>query len=115
MADLLLGVASVSYTVRPVERHLHPYYAGFVQDEMKLTQKLTLTLGIRYNLELPRTEANNQYVFLDLESPSPVASLAPSLPGLRGGVRGRRGPRPADAVGRHQQLEPPAGAGLPAG
>lgn len=95
LADLLLGVAGVSYTVRPIERHVHPYYAGFVQDEIKLAPRLTLTLGIRYNLELPRTEADNRYVFLDLGSPSPLR--VPGLPELRGGVgfvgiegRGRR-------------------------
>lgn len=97
LADLLLGVASVSYTLRPIEQHVHPYYAGFLQDEIKLRPKLTLTLGIRYNLELPRTEAGNRYVFLDLESPSPLRDRVPGMPDLRGGVgfvgiegRGRR-------------------------
>jgi hypothetical protein len=96
LADLLLGAAGVSYTVRPIERHVHPYYGAFIQDEIKLTPKLTLTAGMRYNLELPRTEANNQYVFLDRDSPSPLQGQVPGLD-LRGGVgfvgidgRGRR-------------------------
>jgi hypothetical protein len=54
-------------------------------------------MGVRYNLELPRTEANDQYVFLDLENASPLASQVAAFPNLRGGVgfvgvngRGRR-------------------------
>jgi hypothetical protein len=100
LADLLLNVASVSYTVRPLEEHVHPYYAAFVQDEIKIRQNLTLTLGIRYNLELPRTEANNRYVFLDLQSPSPIASQVPGFPNLRGGV----GFVGVDGVGRRTQV-----------
>jgi hypothetical protein len=97
LADLLLGISQVSYQIRPLEAHVHPYYAGYFQDEWKLAPRFTLTLGLRYSLELPRTEADDQYVFLDLESPSPLAGLVPGLPGLKGGVgfvgiegRGRR-------------------------
>jgi len=95
LADWLLGISQVSYTIRPLELHRHPYYAWFFQDEWKLRPNLTLTLGLRYSLELPRTEDNDQYVFLDLDSPSPLR--APGLTDLRGGVgfagiegRGRR-------------------------
>lgn len=97
LADLLLGVAQVSYQVRQPESHVHPYYAGYFQDEWKILPKFTLTLGLRYSLELPRTEAGDQYVFLDMESPSPLQAQVLSLPNLRGGVgfvgidgRGRR-------------------------
>jgi hypothetical protein len=74
----MLGIASVSYTSRPLEAHRHPYY-------------------VRFSLELPGTEANNQYVFLDLDSVSPLAGTVPGIGNLRGGVgfvgiegRGRR-------------------------
>jgi hypothetical protein len=97
LADLFLNASGVSYTVRQPERHVHPYYAAFFQDEYRITPGLTLTLGIRFNLELPRTEDANQYVFADLDSPSPLAARVPELPNLRGGVgfvgveeRGRR-------------------------
>ncbi|MGH9660598.1 MAG: TonB-dependent receptor domain-containing protein, partial [Bryobacteraceae bacterium] len=95
LADLMLGIATVGFQIRPLESHQHPYSAGYLQDEWKLTRAVTVTLGLRYSLELPRTEENNQYVFLDLESPSPLR--APGLSDLRGGVgfvgvegRGRR-------------------------
>ncbi len=100
MADFLLGLVSVSYQVRPVEQHVHDYYAGFFQDEFKVTKSLSLTLGIRYNLETPRTEANNEYVFLDLSSPSPLRQQLPSYPDLKGGV----GFVGTSGVGRRTQL-----------
>ncbi|MBM3724524.1 MAG: TonB-dependent receptor [Acidobacteria bacterium] len=86
LADLMLNAAGVSYTLRPLESHVHPYYAGFFQDEWRLRTGLTLTLGIRYSLELPRTEANNQYVFLDLASTSPLNGRVSGMGALRGGV-----------------------------
>lgn len=85
LADLFLNAPSgISYTVRPIEHHRHPYYAAFFQDEWKLTSKLTFTYGIRYNLELARTEKNNEYTYLDLESKSPLS--VPAYPNLKGGI-----------------------------
>lgn len=100
LADLLLGISQVSYQLRPLEAHVHPYYAWFFQDEWKIAPRFTLTLGLRYSLELPRTEENNQYVFLDLDSPSPLNGQAPGLQNLRGGV----GFVGTDSVGRRTQI-----------
>ncbi|MBM3785492.1 MAG: hypothetical protein FJW30_14090 [Acidobacteria bacterium] len=84
LADLQLGVAGVGYTLRPLELHIHPYYAGYFQDEWKVTRRVTLTLGLRYSLELPRLETGNKYVFLDLATPTGIQ--AAGFPDLRGGV-----------------------------
>ncbi len=66
-ASFLLGVPSGNVTMRNVEV---PYYyrwnnaAGFIQDDWKVKPNLTLNIGLRYNLEMPRTEKyNNQGVF----------------------------------------------------
>ena len=72
VADLLLGVASVSYNINPENVNSHPYYAAYVQDEWRATKSLTVTLGLRYNLELGSVEQNNHYVYLDTTSPSPL-------------------------------------------
>lgn len=72
LADLLLGVAGVSYNINPIFNNSHPYYAAYFQDEWKITSRATLTLGVRYNLELPTVEENNRYVYLDLASKSPL-------------------------------------------
>ncbi|MEO7143526.1 MAG: hypothetical protein ABI165_08490, partial [Bryobacteraceae bacterium] len=66
-ASFLLGVVNGNVTVRNVEI---PYYyrwnagAAFIQDDWKVKPNLTLNLGLRYSLELPRTEKyNHQGVF----------------------------------------------------
>jgi hypothetical protein len=71
----------------------------YFQDEWKLMPKLTLTLGLRYSLELPRTEDANQYTFLDLESASPLNGKVPGYD-LRGGI----GFVGAGGVGRRTQI-----------
>ncbi len=58
-------------------------YAVFGQDNYRLSPKLTLNLGLRYELSLPRTERFNRMNWLD---PSVVSPLqVPGLPTLHGG------------------------------
>jgi hypothetical protein len=47
-------------------------YAGFFQDNWRVTEKLTLNLGIRYDLDLPRTERYNRMSYFDPAAPSPL-------------------------------------------
>jgi hypothetical protein len=72
IADLLLGVASVSYQLYPLNVYNHPYYAAYGQDEWRATRNLTVTYGVRYNLELGDKENSNHYVYLDTTSASPL-------------------------------------------
>lgn len=59
------------------------YYAGYAQDDWRVTPKLTLNLGVRYDIDLPRTERFNRMNFFDPTAPSPLAS---AIPGLTGGL-----------------------------
>ena len=54
-------------------------FAGFVQDNYRTTPKLTLNLGMRYELNTPRTERFNRMNSLDPNAVSPlqVAGLPP--------------------------------------
>ena len=85
IADLLLGAGTVGSGYSPGFRYGHPYYAIYFQDEYHATPKLTFTYGLRYSLELPDTEQKNQYVYLDLTTPSPLSSQVTSLGTLTGG------------------------------
>ena len=46
-------------SIDPGWRYFTP--AFFVNDDFKLTQQLTLNLGVRYDIPYPRTEAHDRY------------------------------------------------------
>ncbi len=49
------------------------YYAFFVQDDYKMTSKLTLNVGMRYDIQKPRFEVANRFATLDPKLPNPGA------------------------------------------
>lgn len=53
------------------------YYSAFIQDDWKLTPRLTLNLGLRYDLEQPRYELLNRHSSLDPSLPNPQAGNIP--------------------------------------
>jgi hypothetical protein len=68
MASLLLGFPSgVSITALPQDyQYRWKYYAAFLQDDIKVNPNLTLNLGFRYQVEVPRSEKHhNQGTFVD--------------------------------------------------
>ena len=60
-ASLLLGEADNGGTnvVLRGQRWISWYYAFFAQDDFKITPNLTLNIGLRYDVDVPRTEAHN--------------------------------------------------------
>jgi len=75
MGQLIGGGAFYEDQFEPATENFQ--YAGFVQDNWKVTPKLTLNLGFRYDVSLPRTERVNRMNWFD---PSVVSPL--SVPGL---------------------------------
>src|SRR5208337_4717234 len=81
LADLLLGLpfdrnADTSQTLTDYI----PYYAWFVQDNIRLTSKLTVNAGIRWEHEGGVREANNGLlVGFNTTATNAIASQVPSL------------------------------------
>lgn len=82
IASFLLGdVSSGSDTINPKTYWSAHYWAPFVQDDWKVTKKLTLNLGVRWDFDPAQTERNNfaNYAF-NTAAVNPVSSLI-SVPG----------------------------------
>jgi hypothetical protein len=60
------------------------YNAFYIQDDFRVTRKLTLNLGLRYDFDTPRTERFDRMSWFD---PSIASPLATAVPGLTGGLR----------------------------
>jgi Carboxypeptidase regulatory-like domain/TonB dependent receptor-like, beta-barrel len=52
-------------------------YGTFIQDNWRVTDKLTVNLGLRYDLDLPRTERHDRLEWFDPSAPLPF-----SVPGM---------------------------------
>jgi hypothetical protein len=85
-ATLLTGTSTNNwgqYEIPAYIATLNPAYAGFFQDNFRASNKLTLNMGLRYEVVVPRTERHNR---LDWFDPSASSSLGtvPGLPPLEG-------------------------------
>jgi hypothetical protein len=71
LGSFLMGMDSWMTIQSPFIRHYREdYYAAFVQDDFKVTPKLTLNLGLRWETETPLTEKNNQLQIWNANAPS---------------------------------------------
>jgi hypothetical protein len=99
IASFLLGVPAGSMTRSGSYAQQENYLGLYVQDDIRLSPKLTLNLGIRYEIESPVTERFNRSVaHFAYDQPSPIEAQAranyvnpiPELPlsqfRLRGGL-----------------------------
>jgi len=103
MASLLLGMPSTTSNSRigyTSPMTLQNIYAGlFFQDDWKVTRRLTLNIGLRYELETASTERFDRLIY----SFDPALDLGLTVPGigpLKGGVRFVND----NGIGRHQGL-----------
>jgi len=78
-AAFLLGtVNSSNLTLQGhVPRWVSQYYAGFIQDDWKVKPNLTLNLGLRYDVDVPREESYNNTSNFDPTIPNPGAANYP--------------------------------------
>ena len=100
-ATMLLGApndgSSAAY-VAPGQISLH-YYGAYVQDDFRLSRRLTLNLGLRCEYESAPVDAQNRYTrYLNLTAANPVLQANPPV-------------YPADVLALRQQY---MGSGAPA-
>jgi outer membrane receptor protein involved in Fe transport len=54
------------------------YFGTYVNDDWRVSRRLTVNLGLRYDFDIPRTDRFNRINWMDLSAPSPIADV-PSL------------------------------------
>src|SRR5271165_821804 len=90
-AEVLLGLPSVihqrfSYTsggpFAPEPNVVIPYYAGYFNDKLKVTQKLTVSYGLRYELPIPIFATNNTCcgIYEPATDTISIPGITPGLP-----------------------------------
>ncbi len=110
IASLLLGTFTSGYNnINPTAYWSQHYYAPFIQDDWKINKRLTVNLGMRWDINTAPTERHNAATYaFDTASVSPIDGLVnhselPNGETIRGGVTflGVNGnPRALYATGR---------------
>jgi hypothetical protein len=84
-ASLLLGAGS-SGSLQANYKNVATqsfYYAGYFQDDWRVTPTFSLSLGVRWDIDMPRTERYNRTNIFDPLAATPVSEV---LPGVTGGL-----------------------------
>jgi len=91
LASFLLGLGGngTNITHDPSSASSSRYFAGYIQDDWKATSKLTFNLGVRYDVDVPRTERWNRLSYFNLNEASPIQSqISASACAACGNLRG---------------------------
>ena len=76
IASFLLGLpSSGDITNEPATHQTSQYLAFYAQDDWKVTKNLTVNYGLRYDIEIPRTERQNQFSVWNPTAASPLGSV----------------------------------------
>jgi hypothetical protein len=79
LATMLLGVGTGgTITHDTALATASAYDALFIQDDYQIRSNLTLNVGLRWDLEVPRTERHNKLDYFDDTLPSPIAGMVPA-------------------------------------
>jgi len=101
-ASFLLGQVNSANWLNPeYTSFLDKYWAPWVNDEFKVTDKLTVTLGIRFDYNQARYEKYDRYSTFDPNTPNPGADNLPGAVLFAGSGTGRTGSRFFEAPSRN--------------
>lgn len=81
LATFLLGIPGGSSQPSPALALQNTYFGFFVQDDWKLTPKLTLNLGLRWDVEPGRTERFDRLTNFDARATPPLRAPGLNLQG----------------------------------
>lgn len=84
LASLLLGWGSGTFMFDSAPAGANQAYGFFITDDIRVNARLTLNLGLRYELDPPYTERYNRLSWFNPTIKSPLS--VPQYPDLRGGV-----------------------------
>ncbi len=86
-ADLLLGTPN-SGSIRKINPISTQglYYALFLQDDWRVSNRLTLNLGLRWDLSIGDREKYNRIAYFDPTAPNPLGAKA-GIPDIKGLLR----------------------------
>jgi len=86
-ASFLLGIPAGGSISHSFDAATASSDAGFyIQDDYKVSRKLTLNVGIRYDVDIPRTERYNRLSYFDINAASPIAGRVPGYSDLKGAM-----------------------------
>ncbi|MBK5292661.1 MAG: TonB-dependent receptor, partial [Acidobacteriia bacterium] len=88
VATFLLGYPTSGVVDRNIDPSVRThYFAAFFQDDFKVSQRLTINIGLRWDYEMPGTERFDRALRgMDFNAPSPIANRVQGL-NLRGAIQ----------------------------
>ncbi|MBI4877877.1 MAG: TonB-dependent receptor [Acidobacteria bacterium] len=93
-ASFMLGqVNNGGFTVPRTGMLRFPYHAFFAQDDWKLTSRLTMNIGLRYEINMGAYEKYDRMSYFDPILPNPAADNYPGALRFLGNGQGREGRR----------------------
>jgi hypothetical protein len=93
-ASFMLGeVFAGNFTVPNTSMMRFPYHALFAQDDWKVTSRLTVNIGLRFEINRGVIEKHDRFSFFDPNLPNPAASNHPGALRFLGDGPGREGSR----------------------
>jgi outer membrane receptor protein involved in Fe transport len=100
-ASFLLGTPSSGNVnaINPISTQ-GLYYAAYVQDDWKVSDRLTLNIGLRWDVGIGNREKYNRLAYFDPSVPNPLGVSVPGFPNLSGALRwiGRENPKDQQAT-----------------
>ena len=88
MASFLLGMLGGGQLEHTYSIASSSNYLGFyLQDDFKVSKRLTLNIGLRWDVDQPRTERYNRLSYFDIDAVSPINGKVPGYSNLVGQMK----------------------------